>query len=437
MFCFELWSIKKHLWLRMTLSETRWIYQGVVANNGPEKRKKRSGFFMKKIAIVTLMGYENYGNRFQNFAAQQVLKRLDYEVTTLMIDFQNIGKFKRFLDIFIKNATKDAIGIVYKKLTSEIKNRLFCFLKQEEIKKEKIEKDTNIQRLVALRKSSFYKFVEDTTHVTVVKKTSSMRKDQFKYYVIGSDQVWNPYGQLPTPYDFLSFASKEKRISYSASFGVSNIPKQFASHYRRGLNGIPNISVREEAGAKIVKELTGRDVPVLVDPTMMLDAEDWRKIAQPIRQEPEGEYLLTFFLGQVSNERRSKIQNIADKEGYITINLNDISDPERYVIAPDEFVSYIDKASFIVTDSFHGTVFSILFNKPFVVFDRLESSQTKASSMHSRIETLLSKFRLEDRYEGNMDKCKNLYETEYSHVPAILEEEREKAYKFLREAMDN
>lgn len=153
------------------------------------------------------------------------------------------------------------------------------------------------------------------------------------------------------------------------------------------------LSVREEAGAKIIKDLTGRDAEVLVDPTMMLTREKWLSIAKEAPNKPKGKYLLTYFLGGVPSKYKRQIKNIAERNNLEIINLADIRDKETYITGPSEFIDYINSCSILCTDFFHGTVFSILMEKPFIVFERMGTS----SSMFSRINTLLDKFDLNSR----------------------------------------
>ncbi len=194
------------------------------------------------------------------------------------------------------------------------------------------------------------------------------------------------------------------------------------------------ISVREESGAKIVKELTGRDVVVLVDPTMMLSKEKWLSLAKPAEAKPAEKYLLTYFLGQKTKSTKLKIKEIANTYGFTVVNLADIDDPERYTADPAEFIDYINSASLVCTDSFHGVVFSILMEVPFIVFKRHELGGT-APSMYSRINTLLRTFKLEGRKAENIANLSNVLDVDYSHVAPILKNERQKAVDYLKEAL--
>ncbi len=153
------------------------------------------------------------------------------------------------------------------------------------------------------------------------------------------------------------------------------------------------ISVREEAGKKIVEDLTGRkDVEVLVDPTMLLTAEEWDNVSNKPEQLKTDKYILNYFLGELSEKRKNEIDRIAKENGCKIINMLDSNSP-FYKTGPAEFL-YLEKNAFLIcTDSFHACVFSILYNRPFIVFEREDNNV----SMNSRIDTLLNKFHLQDR----------------------------------------
>ena len=197
------------------------------------------------------------------------------------------------------------------------------------------------------------------------------------------------------------------------------------------LSEIKYISVREESGAKIIKELTGRDAPVLVDPTLLLTREKWLTIAKPAKNKPKDKYLVTYFLGGVPKEYKKEIKKFAKNNQLKIINLGDIKETKTYITGPSEFLDYINSCDIIFTDSFHGTVFSILFEKPFVVYKRVGGS-----SMYSRIKTLLKMFKLESREYEKVRIDNSLFEIDYSHVPKILEIERSKSYNYLKEALN-
>ncbi len=231
----------------------------------------------------------------------------------------------------------------------------------------------------------------------------------------------------------MTFAEKEKRIAYAPSFGVNEIPKEFENNYKDWLLNIPSISVREKAGAKIIEKLTGRKAEVVVDPTLLLTKDEWLAIATPAKNKTKNKFLLTYFLGDLTLESEYEIKKIAANENLEIINLANFNNPEVYTADPSEFLDYINTASIFFTDSFHGVVFSILLDTPFVVYER----KGKSPSMNSRIDNLLSLFKLEDRKNENLKGAtiSKLIDVDYSHVNSILEIERTNANRFIENAL--
>ena len=122
-----------------------------------------------------------------------------------------------------------------------------------------------------------------------------------------------------------------------------------------------SISVREYAGADIIRDLCNIDVPVLVDPTLLLSKDQWLKIAKPHAYKPTKKYVLSYFLGNKKRKNLKLIENYAHMNNLEIIHLNDFQDNTRFTVDPSEFVDYFHSADVIFTDSFHGSVFSIIF----------------------------------------------------------------------------
>ena len=365
---------------------------------------------MDKIAIITLNGYHNYGNRLQNYAMQEVLKDLGFTVETLVINLDQNNNLKQYnLIDKLKNITLD-----------KIYNKILTYTRKDIINKREqvFKKFTN-------------EFIVEKKYDFVNNDVLSEIRDEYDHFIIGSDQVWNPIYINKLPIYFLTFIPKNKKISYAASFGVNKIPAEYLDKYSHYLQNINRISVREETGANIVKELTGRHTPVLVDPTMLLTKEKWLSISKEDNNKPKEKYLLTYFLGDVSYEYKKTIRRIAKEKNLKIVHLASIKAHKNYIAGPSEFIDYINSASVLCTDSFHGCVFSILMKTPFIVFERIGSQ-----SMYSRIDTLLSKFRLEFRKAEYIQTNDQIFECDYSHIPSILQNEREKAFDYLKEALN-
>ena len=223
----------------------------------------------------------------------------------------------------------------------------------------------------------------------------------------------------------------KKKLSYAASFGISQVPEEQKEWLAGLLNEISHISVREEAGQRIVKELTGRDAMLVIDPTLMITAEEWREIANAPSDLKKGKhYILTYFLGAEPKKATSDKLKVMREYNWMEYHLLDQMDPKSCKAGPLEFLYLIDHADLVLTDSFHACVFSFLFGKPFCVYPR----EGKETNMLSRIHTLLKMFYLERKFSESGGK-NDLLECDYSTGYEILNREREKARKYLEYAM--
>ncbi|MBU3111063.1 polysaccharide pyruvyl transferase family protein [Clostridium lacusfryxellense] len=361
-----------------------------------------------KTAIITITDFSNIGNRLQNYAVQQVLLQMNQEPKSLRVRI-DMNVHKRFKQQIRRICSIILPKTLYRKKPASVRFTLF----------EQFTRKYILEKIYVDKNNSF----------------CDVKMDKFDYYIVGSDQVWNPNYLETNLFNnyLLTFATPEKRISYAASFGVSELPEEWKKCFAEELSKFKAISVREDAGAKIIKELTGRDVEVLIDPTMMLNADTWRQISKKarVRKREKKSYILKYFLGDQSEERKKYIQSIADKNGLEVYDLLDIRYREIYTAGPDEFLDLIDHAALICTDSFHATTFSILFAKPFLVMNR---EQEGMGNMGSRIITLLSKLHLERRISGKIEE-NQIFECDYHEAYQALEKEREKAYTFLKKAM--
>ncbi|MFE5039683.1 polysaccharide pyruvyl transferase family protein [Peribacillus simplex] len=381
---------------------------------------------MKKIGILTINDYNNYGNRLQNYAAQEVLKSLGYHVETVInnTDFNKKNNKSNISNNKIQKIKKITPQKILKKVALLLRNNYFY--------NKRLETFRN-QRIKVFKEFTSSYIIETDISITESNIPNEI-VDRYDYFVTGSDQVWNPNYRKGSPIDFLTFAPKNKRIAFAPSFGVSEIPKEYHQNYKKWLTEMHGLSVREEAGAKIIKNLTGRNATVLIDPTLMLTKEKWLSISKLPLNKPKGKYLLTYFLGDISRERKKYIKEIAENNDLQIVNLLQIKEKFAYMAGPDELIDYISTASILCTDSFHGAVFSILLETPFIIYDR--ENQSSTHSMNSRIDTLLSTFRLESRLAKNIKNNKEIFEVDFSHVQAILDEERRKTYGYLKAVLN-
>lgn len=360
---------------------------------------------MKKVALYTIQSI-NYGNRLQNYASQEVIKSLGYDVVTLRNSPKG-SEIKLQLELRpYLYILKPILPII-----SYLKTYIFGFFNKDK---------NNNYRL-------FNKKIKFTSDYIGVEGYS---KDLKKYDVIvaGSDQIWNTEFSFVSKNSFFPFEHSCK-ISFSSSFGIENIPDDL--EIKKSLKEFKKISVREEAGAKIIKNFIGEDVEVLVDPTMLLSVEEWKKVSKKPKNFNKKLYVLTYFLSPKSDKAFEQLNKLKE-EGLQVYELFDNSNTVTRCAGPSEFLYLIENASIILTDSFHACIFSFLYNKPFLVYDR----NKKGNTMNSRLNTLLKKFKIERKYEKSGLK-NDIWEHEYTEGYEILKEERKKAINFLKKALEN
>lgn len=346
---------------------------------------------MKKVGIITINDNNNYGNRLQNYALYSVLHSMG-------VDAQNIENY-----IFFNNKR------LYR--LKKIRHMFFSRTYSSNSKK----------------KANFCVFNHNIAYYPGL--FSPLKKyDDLDYVICGSDQVWNPMFALSDCTILSTFPGK-KRISYAASFGITDIPETEVNVYKSEIPKYKALSVREEAGAKIIKNLTGRDAEILVDPTLLLNREEWRKVSKKPNGVRNG-YILTYFLSPKCDAAKAKLEEI--RSGREVYELMDPNDMVAGVAGPSEFLWLFDHADLILTDSFHACVFSFLFNKPFVVYDR----NWENNCMNSRLETLLKKFDIERKYAGS-ELENDLFEHDYTVGYKQLELERKKSMEFLKKALED
>ncbi|MBE6159687.1 MAG: polysaccharide pyruvyl transferase family protein [Lactobacillales bacterium] len=344
---------------------------------------------MEKVGIITIVDNKNFGNRLQNYALQEFIKKIGYEVETIKNNIYCNNKDKFLINYLKFNVKK----IIKKTIVNE-------------------------------------QFKQFNSYIKMSKNTITpynTKKFKHKKFIVGSDQVWNPeFGRL-SDVDLLTFANPNQKISYAASVGLSNLDDNSKIKVKKYLNKeqFPYLSVREESAKKIIEEITNRDdIKTVLDPTLMLDSSDWNKVAK----KPEGyngkKYILTYFLG--NNEYEKQINELANKNDWIVINIKNNGN-----IGPQEFLYLFDNAEIIFTDSFHACAFSLIYKKKFFVFDR---KQNGISNMNSRIINFLDKFNLSERRVVDFKNI-NLESINYENVYKILENERKKSKDFFIEAL--
>lgn len=221
----------------------------------------------------------------------------------------------------------------------------------------------------------------------------------YPYYIVGSDQIWNPaitYGLRRAYFGAFSNKRKKKVVAYAASLGSEALPPEYNREFSRLLKYVDTVSVREREAVPYVQKLCKRSVTAVSDPTFLLDKEDW----QCIENQPARERYILVYMTEENNNLIDYVKKLARQKGLVIIELRSIAgitDKEfivDYTAGPAEFLGYIHKADYVVTNSLHGIVFSIIFQKRFMVFQH--------SELGARINNVLRIHGLEHRlYEKN------------------------------------
>lgn len=363
-----------------------------------------------RIGIITLTGFFNYGNRLQNYALSHFLEKIinDVRVDTIWYDKDNYN---------VNNF-------------SLIRILRYCLLNKHGVR-DKIKNKTYIYDYI--REYNMKRFNDQYLNLIYSYDVDSSFNERYDYFIVGSDQVWYP-SKKPRVKEFLQFADKEKRVSYAASFGVNSIPSKMHSSYKDFLDGMHAISVREESGVKIVKEMTGKNAKLLVDPTLLLTRKEWLQIAKrPFWMKESHNYILLYILGELDSVIKDFLKSYADENNYIIIDMMDESNGEIYASSPDEFIYLIAHAQIVITDSFHGTVFSVINNVPFFVYPRKGITY----NTDSRINTLLDMFGLE-KQKRNVTEIfndKDIIDVNFENVEKILNIKRSESENWLKNAL--
>ena len=368
-----------------------------------------------RIGILTVPFNNNYGGFLQAYALKQVFIELGFEVV-----FINRRRDKKLIKDFIKRSIKKCIH----------PNRVVLFQSKQQ-KKISINTDLFIKQYLSPRTKPYY-------------NSKNLKKDikryNIDYYVVGSDQVWRYlYAQDSICDYFFDFidTTKQPCFSYAASFGVNNneYPPEYLRKCSSLLNNFIAISVRETSAADILRDYFSimKPVSVTLDPTLLIDEKYYlRLIESRDFKLPDQEYIFCYILDK--NERKQQLVSCVESQ----LNLNSIyfhAQTLSYVqpVRPvEEWLLYIKNAKYVLTDSFHGCVFSIIFKKPFYVYGN--DNRGKA-----RFDNLLSIFSLQDRYIDDKTLLNELNLTAriyWNHVEKVLASERTKSMDFIDNAID-
>lgn len=381
---------------------------------------------MKDVAILTKF-YKNYnyGGMLQGFALQKVITKLGYTADLISYDVsQNPNSVYPSVLVQAKQyGLRAAVSKVSEKAIG--KGKYF------------------IRDLLIARVEKFTQFMDDANANTEKYSDDNMHlvKNRYKTFISGSDQVWNP-NAVRNLYLQTFYAGSDRKISYAASIGRDSFSEFEANAIIPAIKRFGSISVRENTAKCLLKKYIDKPIMTVLDPTMLLTKQEWDKVAT-LRLIKE-KYALVYFFSD-SSEVRQKTVSFCQKYGLRLIvipyakqeyNLSDQRGPgEKYeYVGPKEFVSLIRDAEFVFTDSFHGAVFSLIYQVPFAVFERNKAEHV---SMNSRLYDLLDTFEEKDRLIdiSRINNIEELLQIDRERIQSILNDKKDKSVSFLNAAI--
>lgn len=368
---------------------------------------------MKKIAIMTWFHYPNFGTSLQVTALSHAIERLGYQANVIQyIPRENLVTMHDYKNPmgYIQKINKKVIGKRNRGILDERRKRAFNEFLSTQIKL------TSLCRL----ESELY-----------------VLNNKFDAFVCGSDQIWAP--SCFNPKYYLNFVQEpNKMISYAPSVGLSKIEDRYVrNRMKECIERFYHLSVREKQGQKLIEELCNKKATVVLDPTLLLSSDEWNTKA--VKIEDKKHYILCYFLGN-NKESWNHVSKLSKKIGLpVRIIPMFAEDVKRgfevaFGVGPAEFLGLVRNADFICTDSFHGTVFSILYERPFYTYERF--SNKDSNSQNSRIYNILKIVGLEDRLIKDKNKINsNPMRCEFEEANQRLEIEKKKSISYLENAL--
>lgn len=381
----------------------------------------------EKAGIVTLYhGNYNFGGLLQAYALPKVLK--DYfEIEAEQIDYLPIEQQKKII-----NNKKGILHYLYQKVYN-LGIVFFSLLNKKKLN---------------LRKQAFDTFMNEIPHSEINYEFDSIYKclDQYKLFICGGDQIWNDYKEKQNikVYTLQFVPSGVKKIAYAPSMAILDTTSEFKQIMRIGLNELDAISVREKKSVSILKLLTDKKIDIVVDPVLLMTKKEWEDVARENGRKDK--YILCYLLGDSIEHRKSadifarKIQmpiltfphiffNVVRKCDLLFGNIHD------YSSGPREFLGLIKNAEFVITDSFHACVFSMIFETPFVVLERNKIGEK--GNMNSRIYDFLEEYHLENQLVTGKElvEMNDIPRVDYTYAHEHWDKRRKESLEYLERAL--
>lgn len=374
---------------------------------------------MDKIGIVTLFR-DNYGSELQCYATKHYLEGLGYKCDVLYEELKGADKIFNKLFGWSDTLIKSVLYPDYWKNRTEMRSA-----------KKIADNSLSIESQNDL--DYFAETILQPKGVEHRLLKKQLFRESYKYFICGSDQVWNGANRI-TGFRFLDFADDDQKIALSPSFGMDHIKKYNIRRFKKSISKFKYLSARESTGVRIIADLVGQEVPQLTDPVVLLKPEEWEEFSSCglYINEP---YIFVHFLDSLSQTALYRIQYIADMTkckiicfAYPQKEYENFTNWQFVDGDPRDYVNLIRRASYVCTDSFHSTYFSIIFEKAFFTFKR---NYQHSNSQNSRIETLLNLYGANSHYIME-DSVINIEAEGKCKFQKKVDKERERLSKYLK-----
>lgn len=385
---------------------------------------------MKPVGLVTCYFHHNYGSMLQAYATEMIMQQMGLPYQTIACRTP------------IHYMVENKLLYISKKLLIGDWKMWFGKMK---IKYEK-QHNLTFAKNWALRDSAFNKFASESFHLSSLCKTRTELTEMAKNYsafLVGSDQLWRTDSVEHGYYTLEWVPDGIRKIAYATSIGVKEVPWFQVKKNRRFMKRFDFMALREQSACDLVYRLTGRKVQVVLDPTLLFTGDQWIKIQQ-VEPLTKGKYIFCYFLGNNPNQR-DLVKKLKDMTGMKIVALQHLdeyipsdegfADEAPYNVGPAEFLNYIRNAEYVCTDSFHCSVFSILYKKKFFTFSRF--SENAKQNTNTRIDNLLNITGLSERRVNagmSVDELLNL-QLDFNNADKKLDELRKSSIDYLKNAL--
>lgn len=391
-----------------------------------------------KTATVTWITYNNYGTELQAYALQQYLKELQIE-NTIISDRNIVIKVKEESPKELQEETLTRVVETLKKRVWRLLKK-YCCHPLSFIKIVRVYREEFIRR----KEEAFYfesqqyieQFKKNDLTILYGKSREEMAElnDEFDAFICGSDQIWSIFEQNFDGFFYLDFANK-KKISYATSIGTNIIPDSKALKISEWLRDFSAISVREEKTAEKLSQLLGKSVQWVVDPTFLHNRDFWTLFCGNFKA-PKGQYLLCYFLENKEWYYKYAISMAKYLHLKLVIIPSRVEVTHRkgafhYPVGPKEFVGLFRSASYVLTDSYHGSIFSLIFEKKFLYLKRFGDNHPENQNI--RIESLFEYLGiLNNIVEEKKFDSQDMKSFSYIEITKKLVEFRNKSREYIR-----